>query len=150
MAMIEIVYNAPEVGYWVASKCSAPYNPAMDNCIGLYRKGELRGGVIFSDYTGPGGSVTLHMGSDGSGRWATRDFLAAIFEHAFVWMNVKKMFGPVPVSAPPQVLRINQHLGFQLEQVVKDVYPDGDMLLLSMYKDQCKFLVNRPAGHLFG
>jgi hypothetical protein len=149
MAMTNLV-RTPDVGYWVASKCRAPYNPAMDSCIGVLRRGELKGGCIFSDYTGPGGSVTIHVGSDETGRWATKEFVAAVFHHVFVWLDVNKLFGQVPTSAPPHVLQFNYHLGFQLEHLVKDVYPDGDMLVLSMYKHDCKFLVNRPGGHLFG
>jgi hypothetical protein len=145
-----LVHNEPGAGYWIAGKCGAPYNPAMDNNIAIKRDGEVIGGCLFTQWTGRGGSCTIHVGSDQTGRWATPRFLQSVFHHTFVWWDCEKIFAQVSTALPDNVMQFNLNLGFNVEHLVKDVYPDGDMILLAMYKRDCKFLVKRPGGHLFG
>lgn len=145
-----LVFDEPAAGHWVSSICKVPFNPAVDTCIAIERNGKLVGGCLFTQWTGKGGSCTIHVGSDMSGYWATKDFVQAVFFHVFVWLGCEKLFGQVPSSAPQSVVDFNLNLGFQPEFIIPDVYPDGDMILMSMYKRDCRFLVTRPGGHLFG
>jgi hypothetical protein len=65
------------------------------------------------------------------------------FHYPFVQLGVKKLFGQVGIHKP-EILKIDIQLGFKIEAVIKDVYPEGDMALLSMYKDDCRWLKVKP------
>ncbi|WP_253724689.1 hypothetical protein [Burkholderia multivorans] len=51
------------------------------SAIGLERDGELVAGVVYQLYTGPGGSILMHVASDGSREWLSRAYLAACFRY---------------------------------------------------------------------
>jgi RimJ/RimL family protein N-acetyltransferase len=77
--------------------------------IGVERSGQLIGGVVFDNYNGA--SVCMHVGSDGSRRWLSREFLRAFFGYAFDQMRVKKIIGPSRASNRC-ALDFDKHIGF--------------------------------------
>jgi RimJ/RimL family protein N-acetyltransferase len=123
----------------IAEAAGTTYNPVVDQCISCVNaKDQLLGGVIYKDYTGPGGSITAHTAGFNK-RWVNEEMLWVCFDYPFNQLKVKKMWGQVPASNQ-KALKFNKSLGFEVEQVIKDVYPDGDMNLMSMYREQCRYL----------
>ena len=111
---------------------------ADPTCIGLLRDGRLIGGVLYEGYTGPGGSVEMHVA--GVGRtWLTRRMLRLAFHYPFTQLECKVIYGRVP-SWKPEALRLDLKLGFTLEYVMKDAAPQGDYYLVAMREAQCRFL----------
>jgi hypothetical protein len=127
-------------GMQIAARAGAVYNPACDRCVARIEKGALYGGVIYQAYTGA--SMSIHMAGFRP-NWCNRDMVWVAFHYPFVQLGVKKLFGQVGIHKP-EILKIDIQLGFKIEAVIKDVYPEGDMALLSMYKDDCRWLKVTP------
>jgi RimJ/RimL family protein N-acetyltransferase len=126
-------------GVSIAAHSGTAFNPVVDQCIArVTSKGKLRGGVVYSGYTGQGGSIGMHVvGFDPL--WINRDMLWMAFDYPFNQLGVKKVFGQVPASNQ-KALHFDLALGFKVEALVQDVFPDGDMILVAMYRDECRHL----------
>lgn len=105
--------------------------------IGLEKDGVLIAGVLFDNCNGR--SVQMHVASDGTRRWMTREYLAISFDYPFNQLKVKKIVGLVD-SANTDAQRFDMALGFQHEATLKDAGRQGDLLLLTMTREQCRFL----------
>ena len=114
------------------------HEPWLDDpsAIGLIRDGELVAGVLYEHYTGS--SLEMHVAGTG-GRWATRRFLREVFHYPFVQLGCKIVYGRVP-SWRPEALRLDLGLGFKIDHILKDATPTGDMYVISMRPQDCKFL----------
>jgi hypothetical protein len=114
----------------------AVYNPEGERCIARYVNGVFVGGVVYSNATQT--SLEMHVAGVRRG-WLNRDLLWVAFDFPFVQLGLKKVFCRIQASNT-EALRFNASLGFKDEAVLKDVYPDGDMIIRSMYKADCRFL----------
>jgi RimJ/RimL family protein N-acetyltransferase len=76
-------------------------------------------------------------------RWATRDFLWALFDYPFNQLGCKKVFGQVPESNK-RALEIDLKLGFKVVARIKDVFPDGACLVLALARKDCRWLNYKP------
>lgn len=144
--LADIRFNSIKDGDAIAARCGVVFRPPMDVCIArLTRRGDLRGGVLYTNWTGVGGSVCVHL-AGWDGRWASRGLLVVGFDYPFNQLGVKKIFAQVAASNL-DMLVIAERLGFKRElgdTLIRDVYPDGDMVLLSMYRRDCSFLRQAP------
>lgn len=126
------------VGQWVANRVNGVFTPENSSCIGLLDKdGNLVAGVWYESYTKT--SIIAHIAIEGR---MSKEFLSVIFNYPFVQLGVNKIIGIVN-SSNEDALRLDNKLGFVEEARIKDVYPDGDMVLLTMTKDKCRFLGER-------
>lgn len=135
--MMRIVDNESErVGKWACSKAGGVFSLADSVAIGLERDGELTAAVVFNNWTGR--SICMHVYSEGK-HWLNREFLWFVFYYPFEQLKVKKIVAQVS-SANEAALKFDSHLGFIHEATVKDAAKDGDMLLLTMTREQCPWL----------
>ena len=139
----DIRFNHTDDGYAIASRAGTSYNPFVDQIIArLTPGGNLMGGVLFSYWTGAGGSINIHVAGFHP-RWINRHMLMVTFGYPFLQLGVRKIFGQVPMDNL-HAIRFNEHLGFKKELVIPDAYPGGppgcDMQLMSMYKGECRFI----------
>lgn len=132
-----ISVEADFVGPWVAEKTGGTYSPGSASVIGLEKDGELVAGVMFENYNG--NSVQMHVASDGSKRWMTKEFLRAAFWYPFEQLKVKKIIGLVDSTNLP-AQRFDEHLGFRRECTIADAGKVEDMIVYSMTREQCKYL----------
>lgn len=100
------------------------------------KDGALIAGVLFDNFTGR--SVQMHVAGTGK-RWLTREFLNFCFRYPFEQLKVNKVVGLVD-STNAAALRFDLHLGFQQEAVIKDAGKVGDTIILTMTREQCRFL----------
>ena len=107
-------------------------------CIGEVRDGQIIGVVGFDGYNGA--SVQMHVA--GSPGWVTRSILFAAFDYPFNRLKCKMVLGLVP-SGNKEAIRFNERLGFQLENELHDAHPDGALLLMTMRREECRFLEKR-------
>lgn len=135
-----LVFNNADYGHAIAEKAGAQFNPAVDVCIANTGPDGLWGGVIYNGYTGA--SISLHAAGFDS-RWATVDMLWVTFHYPFVQLGCKKMFAQVPASNS-RALEFDRKLGFKEEARLKDVFPDGDLVVLSMRREDCRWLRLKP------
>jgi hypothetical protein len=115
------------------------YNPLLDRCVArVTPEGNILGGAIFRNYTGVGGSVNMHVASFGKG-WMTRMLIFMAFDYAYSQLGVKKIFGNIPLKNVA-ALKFARDAGFNVETIVPDVFPGDDMVVMSLYRDECRFL----------
>ncbi len=125
------------VADWIASvnKHCGPYPGAQG--IGVEQDGQLLGGLAFCDYRGV--SIQIHCASIGSRNWVTRKWLHDIFDYAFRQLGVKKIFGIIS-SGNAKVLKFGLDMGFAIECPIKDIFPDGDALVVYMTPEMCRWI----------
>jgi RimJ/RimL family protein N-acetyltransferase len=138
-----IRFNEPADGVAIARTAGTTFNALVDRCISrVTPDGNLLGGVVYTGYTGPGGSISVHV-SGYDPRWINRNLSWVCADYPFNQLGVRKIIGQIP-SWNDQSLRFATNLGFLPECVIKDMYPDGDCIVLSMYREHCRFLLLTP------
>lgn len=122
---------------WIAqvNRHCGPYPNAVG--IGVAKNGQLLGGFVFCNYRGV--SVELHTASIGSKNWVTREWLHVVFDYAFRQMQVKKIFGIIS-AGNADVLKFGLKMGFEVETRIKDVFPNGDALVVCITPEMCRWI----------
>lgn len=131
-----LVCNDPQVYAWMLTKMEATYAPEVSVNFGLEKDGEIVAGVVFDHYNGS--SIAAHIAIKNK-FCLTKEFLQVCFSYAFDEAKVKKIIGFV-CSTNAAAIKLDQHLGFVCEGILKDCTPDGDLLLYTMTRDQCYVL----------
>jgi hypothetical protein len=137
-----IEFNVAEHGYRIAKGAGCTFNPAVDQVISVTSGGKLLGGNILTGYTGA--SIHMHTAGFQPG-WATRDFLWVLFDYPFNQLGCKKVFGQVP-EYNTRALEIDLKLGFKIVARIEDVFPDAACLVLSLAREDCRWLKLKPRG----
>lgn len=141
-----IVFNDPNHGHRIAEKAGTIFNPAVDTCIARVgegaRDGVLLGGVTYTGYTGA--SIGMHVAGFADA-WVNRDMLWVCFHYPFVQLGANKIIGQVPAHNI-KALDFDLKLGFKVEARVPDVFPEGDLLVLGMYRADCQWLKLKPSS----
>jgi RimJ/RimL family protein N-acetyltransferase len=135
-----IQMNNPEHGYAIAEAAGVIFNPEADIVISRLSNGELAGGVLYNGYTRA--SINMHVAAF-SPRWGSRDMLWVCFDYPFNQLGCKKVFGQVP-SKNEHALEFNLKLGFKIETLIPDVFPEDDLLVVSMVREDCRWLNIKP------
>lgn len=132
-----IVTDLLRVGPWVCARTGGKFEPGCSSAIGWEEGGELRAGVLYDQYNGR--SICMHVASDGSRRWMTREYLAYVFSYPFRQLKVKKILGLVD-STNENALSFDKALGFKVEHVIEDAGKTGSLVILSMSEADCRWL----------
>jgi RimJ/RimL family protein N-acetyltransferase len=126
----------------IAKAAGIVYNPNADQCLVRVEDGELYGGTLYTNYTGEGGSIQIHMAGF-TPNWANRDMIWTAFDYPFNQLKVKKVFGPTRASNTT-ALEINEKLGFKIETKVEGVFPDEACYVLAIAREDCRWLKLKP------
>lgn len=105
--------------------------------------GEVLWAAVYEEYH-PKGSIRIHIAISNP-KFVTRRAISEVFEYPFYQLGVKKVIGIVD-SANTAALTFDLRLGFGIEAIVKDAYDMGDMYILSMTQEQCRWLRGREDG----
>jgi hypothetical protein len=126
------------VGEWIARRTDSIFTPQNSSCIGwIGKEGHLVAGVWYENYKKT--SIMAHIAIE---ERISREFLYTIFHYPFVQLGVEKVIGFVN-SSNEAALKLDKNFGFEEEARIKDAYPDGDLILLTLTKDKCRFLGER-------
>lgn len=120
---------------WVAKQTGGEYYGGGVG-FGIEKEGRIVCGVFFENYTGR--SVQIHVALE-PGQRMTKEWLRALFGYAFNQIKVLKIVGVID-SDNLASLRFTRHIGFKDECVIKDASPTGDLCILTMTREQCRFL----------
>jgi RimJ/RimL family protein N-acetyltransferase len=135
-----IVFNNADHGYRIAATAGTAFNAYTDVCIAREEDGELWGGVVYTAFTGA--SMGIHVAGFRPD-WINRDMLWVTFNYPFVQLKCGKLIGQVP-EANRKALEFDLKLGFIEEARIKDVFPDGDLIVVGMKKEDCRWLGIKP------
>lgn len=126
----------------IAATAGTFFNPKCDHVISRAEGEKLLGGVIFTGFTGA--SIGLHVAGFDP-HWINRDILWLTFHYPFEQLGVKKITGTIH-SGNRKTILFNRKLGFAEEARIKDVFPDGDLLIFSMRREDCRWLKRGSNG----
>jgi len=132
----EIVTNH-SAGHWTAEQIEGDYFETKSRAIGLKQNGEFVAGVIYENWCGQ--AITCHIAIFGR---LTPRYLAVIFDYPFNVCKVKKIIVPVDATNSKSVTLVEK-MGFTEEARIKDGMADGDMILYTLVKENCKYLGER-------
>lgn len=127
--------NQPYLKQWLDESMEYSY-PANTQCIGQEMDGEIIAVVGYSDFTPT--SCHLHASSIDP-LWMTKDMLWAMFDYPFNILKVKVILATI-AGSNIQSLKVCRKLGFYDRVLIEDAHKDGDLAILTMRKDQCKWL----------
>lgn len=137
MAYKEIITGQDEyVGHWVSRETGGTWTPGRGKTIGLVREGELVAGTIYEDFNGA--NVVMHCAGKGK-HWLNREFLWFAFYYPFKQLNCKRVTVIIS-STNGNSLRFCQHLGFRTEAILQDAHPDGNLVIMGMRQEECRWL----------
>lgn len=118
-----------------------PFIKGYDNVISITQEGKLLGGVLYDNYRVR--SIQMHLAGY-ERNWGSRAMLWVCFDYPFNTCMVERIFAEVP-STRPEVLEIVKRVGFVDHTAKRNAVPGGDLVVLSMDRDQCKWLHLRPS-----
>ena len=130
-----MIVQGQAVGEWVCQKAGGRWND-LCQAIGQETDGKLVIGVLYNGYTGS--SISIHSRCDIPAK-VSREFYWAIFNYPFNVLKVKRLTGLVS-TANLKAQKLDEHLGFERETIIKDYFPDGDGIVYIMRPENCRFL----------
>lgn len=122
---------------WVAERTGGGTFRPDATAIGLERDGELVAAVVFDGFSKA--DCNMHVASDGSKRWLSRGFLAAVFAYPFTQLGLRRVTALVPASNTV-ALEFDKGLGFVQEGYHPHGLPDDDLVTLGMLRGACRYL----------
>ena len=120
---------------WLCEKIGYMPTPHI-RCIGNVTKdGKILGVVGFDSWNGA--SCQMHVA--GEGNWVTRELIRATFDYVFNVARLNVVLGLVP-SSNAKALRFDRHVGFTEVARIKGGTPDGDLVILELRRENCRYL----------
>ena len=125
-------YNLRE---WLSEvgKFEYPQNTA---CIGQEKDGKLIAVVGYNSFLPD--SCQIHVASTDV-YWLSKDLLFAIFDYPFNKLKVKVIIAPI-CKDNVKSLNLCRKLGFEQVADIPYGHPDGDLIIVTMKRNQCKWL----------
>lgn len=104
--------------------------------IGQEKDGNLVAVIAFTNFIP--NACAMHIGSVGE-NWMSKDLLWACFDYPFIKLKKKVILATMEASNE-EAVNLNRHLGFQDKALIKDAHENGDLLLMAMRKEDCKWI----------
>ena len=128
-------FDAELVGPWVCEKIGVEWHPGSATAIGKIIDGKLIAGVLYQNWNGA--NIVEHIA--GIDNWADRTFLAVIFDYPFNQIGAKRITVSI-CSSNTKSIDLVKKMGFNQEAKLHGATSKGDLLIFSMFKDECKYL----------
>lgn len=105
--------------------------------IGQSRNGAVNAVVVYDTFAPC--DVNMHIASNGSTRWLTREFLVHAFAYPFITCKLRRVTALVPASNA-RALRFDRKLGFRDEGYFPHAMPNDDVVALGMLREHCIYI----------
>lgn len=132
-----ILDQKDRVGNWLWKRVGRESQFVKFYAIGVERKGRLIGGVVFDSFE-TGVRCSMHCAGI-EANWCTRSLLKVCFDYVFNMTKCKVVINTVS-SANEQSIKFTKHVGFKQIGIVKDGASDGDLVILALHKDDCRWI----------
>jgi hypothetical protein len=127
----------PKHGVRIAHAAGVGYDLEFDRVISrLTGDGKLAGGFVFTNYTKV--AIQMHMAGFVPG-WCSPELLVLAFDYPFNRLKVQRVIGTVP-STNLKALDQDLRVGWKEIARIEGAVEGGDMVVLSMSREQCKWL----------
>jgi hypothetical protein len=137
-----VEFNNIASGHAIAEAAGTHYNPICDIVISRSVKGVLFGGNLYQNYTGR--SIAVHTAGFRPG-WGTKNLLWLFFHYPFIQLGCEYMFGQVPAHNL-KALAFDLKLGFKEVARIEGVFHEGDLVVMRMHRDECRYLKQRKGS----
>lgn len=128
---------------WVAERVGQNGQWGSHQAIGLEEDGQLVAGMVVESYV-KDTRCCVHLAGTGK-RWLNRDFLWFGFHYMFDQLRCKVVVGLVN-SGNADALRFDRHIGWVEACRIQDGAKDGDLVVMTMHREQCKWLNKTRRG----
>ena len=128
--------NQQYMGDWLVRMMNHPL-PTETVCIGQEIDGNLVAVVGFASFMPK--ACQMHIAAVDEVNWMSRDLLWAAFDYPFNKLGVSVILGQV-CGDNDAALRLNRHLGFKVVAEIPDAHMDGDLVIMAMRREDCRFL----------
>lgn len=102
--------------------------------VGWVIDGEIRAGIAFENYNG--NNMFGHQRIDAN---PTREFWVAVADYIFNFCQCKRFTATVEADNA-KAIKLNIHIGFEIEATLKDAGRIGDLLIMTLWRDNCRML----------
>jgi RimJ/RimL family protein N-acetyltransferase len=120
---------------WISGVTGTRFDPTT-MCIGQEIDGEIGAVVAYSNVHEK--SCCMHVASIAP-NWSNKNILWAAFDYPFNKLGVKVILATV-ASTNEEALKLNRHLGFLDKAYIEDAHIDGDLVILAMRREDCRWL----------
>ena len=127
--------NQDELRSWLSKVGEFEY-PQETMCIGQEKDGQLIAVVGYSHFTP--NSCQIHVASTDV-YWLNKYLLFAIFDYPFNKLGVKVIIAPI-YKGNSKSLNLCRKLGFEQVADIPYGHPNGDLIVVAMKRNQCKWL----------
>ena len=124
------------MGDWLVRMMNHPL-PEETVCIGQEVDGNLVAVVGYCSFMP--NACQMHIAAVSEVNWMSRDLLWAAFDYPFNKLGVKVILGQI-CGSNEDALRLNRHLGFKVVAEIPDAHMDGDLVIMAMRKEDCRWL----------
>lgn len=137
-----IHFSNADHGDQIMRMAGARFSSVNMEVISRTENGVLRGGVVYENYTGEGGSLLVHIGGKDK-KWINRDMLWVMFDYPFNQLKVNRAFAQV-AGKNKEAYDFCMSIGWKELHRLEAVFPDDDMILLQLRREDCRFLKLKP------
>ena len=121
------------VAPWVGARTGDDFQAGVTASLGVMDENDnLVAGVVYDHLTGPCVTATIAV----EGKCLPRNMIRAMFNYPYKYLGVRKILVYVS-EVNYKSVELAKRLGFKVEATIKDVYVEGDMLVLSLLKQDC-------------
>ena len=120
---------------WLGNKLGEKL-PDNTTCIGQQKDGNLVAVIGYCGFRAK--SCVIHVAAIDE-NWISKDLLWATFDYPFNKLGVSVILATVS-SNNEDSLKFNRHLGFVDKAYIEDAHDDGDLVILAMRRENCRFL----------
>ena len=110
--------------------------PENATCIGQEKDGNLIAVIGYCGFQAK--SCMMHCAAIDE-NWISKDLLWASFDYPFNQLGVKVILATVS-SENEEALKLDRHLGFKDKAYIEDAHVDGDLVILAMRREDCRWL----------
>jgi len=135
------------IGEWVCDRTGGTWSDKTGTTLGITLDGILIAGVLYDNFNGA--NIQMHVAAEDGKYWLTKEFLHEVFFYPFEYLQCKRATAIIP-STNAASLNICKRLGFTQEAVLKEAHPEGDLIVFSLKKTDCKWLKLKLRGALHG
>ena len=120
---------------WITGVLGMQFSPYA-TFIGQEVDGEVKAVVAFDNILDK--SCEMHTAAIVP-NWISKDLLWACFDYPFNILKVKVILASV-ASTNKEALKLDRHLGFVDKAYIEDAHIDGDLVILAMRREDCRWL----------
>jgi len=127
--------NQEQQKIWASNVLKLPL-PSDAVCLGQVIDGKLRAVVVYYNFQGK--SCQTHICSTGK-HWMSKEYLWAMFDYPFEKLGLKVILAVI-AGNNEKSLKLSRKLGFKDVAKIPDAHNDGDLVILTMRPDECRWL----------